>query len=614
MHLETITFGSVCSGLEAASVAWHRLGWRAAWLAEIEPFPAALLAHHYPTVPNYGDMTLLPAMVRAGSAAAPDVLVGGTPCQAFSFAGLRKSLDDARGQLSLCYVDLANAIDESRSAAGLQPCVTVWENVPGVLSTKDNAFGCFLGALCGEDGPLEPPRAKNGRVERWPDAGCVFGPQRAIAWRVIDAQYVGVAQRRRRVFVVSSAREGFDPSELLFEFDGVRRDSAPSRGPVEGAAGSTAAGAGGGGGAGVDLAGTLEASSGRRRGAGITPGFLVPQPTWWDGGQVSQTLDAVLSKGQCMPEKNRFPAVLTPAVAYAFQQRIARNGRGDMGDCVSALTAQAGETGKGDAAPCVAVAFAENSRAEVRLEGGDGSRCGALSTGGGKPGQGSPCVALGFPANLSGTQYASTEDVSPALAAVNPTAVCFKASHFTRGKDGAPSELVPPLSAEADKGDQDPLVLALQDCSGRDKAQNGKGWSADGVAYTVDTHALQGVAVAAADDGCLTPWDCQSKRVYSDRADVSPALSCSDGAGGRYPPSILPSYSWQVRRLTPTECERLQGFPDGYTLVPHRGKPAADGPRYKALGNSMAVPVMAWIGARIDAFVFAAAAEVRHAA
>jgi hypothetical protein len=147
-------FGSVCSGIEAASVAWHPLGWEAAWLAEIEPFPSSVLAHHYPGVPNLGDMTKLAARVLAHEIEAPDVLVGGTPCQAFSVAGLRQSLDDDRGQLTIKFLELADAIDNVRRTRGEPECIIVWENVPGVLSTKDNALGCFLAGLAGETEPL----------------------------------------------------------------------------------------------------------------------------------------------------------------------------------------------------------------------------------------------------------------------------------------------------------------------------------------------------------------------------------------------------------------------------------------------------------------------------
>ncbi|MBA2803030.1 phage N-6-adenine-methyltransferase [Enterobacter hormaechei] len=206
-------YGSVCSGIEAASKAWEPLGWKPAWISEIEPFPSSVLAHHWPEVTNLGDMTKIADAVRAGDVEAPDVLVGGTPCQAFSIAGLREGLSDDRGQLTLSYVELANAIDTKRRERGEPESIIVWENVPGVLSSKDNAFGCFLAGLAGESSELQPAGGK------WTHAGCVSGPERVIAWRVLDAQFFGVAQRRRRVFVVASARKGFDPAAVLFEQD-----------------------------------------------------------------------------------------------------------------------------------------------------------------------------------------------------------------------------------------------------------------------------------------------------------------------------------------------------------------------------------------------------------
>ncbi|HEM8556152.1 TPA: DNA cytosine methyltransferase [Citrobacter koseri] len=216
-------YGSVCSGIEAASKAWEPLGWKPAWFSEIEPFPSAVLAHHWPEVTNLGDMTKIADAVRAGDVEAPEVEVGGTPCQAFSIAGLREGLSDDRGQLTLSYVELANAIDAKRRERGEPEAIIVWENVPGVLSSKDNAFGCFLAGLAGESSELQPAGGK------WTHAGCVSGPERVIAWRVLDAQFFGVAQRRRRVFVVASSRKGFDPAAVLFELDSVRRNSAPRR-------------------------------------------------------------------------------------------------------------------------------------------------------------------------------------------------------------------------------------------------------------------------------------------------------------------------------------------------------------------------------------------------
>lgn len=231
-------YGSICSGIEAATVAWEPLGWKAAWFSEIEAFPSAVLAERWPEVVNLGDMTKIAAAVRAGEVQAPDVMVGGTPCQAFSIAGLRNGLSDARGQLTLSYVELANAIDDKRIERGEEEAIFVWENVPGVLTSHDNAFGCFLAGLAGEGCELKPSGGK------WTHSGCVYGPQRTIAWIVKDAQYFGVAQRRKRVFVVASARKGFDPCQVLFESEGVRRDTPPSREPQTAVAALTARGVG----------------------------------------------------------------------------------------------------------------------------------------------------------------------------------------------------------------------------------------------------------------------------------------------------------------------------------------------------------------------------------
>ncbi|RIJ09691.1 DNA cytosine methyltransferase [Pseudomonas sp. 91RF] len=218
-------YASVCSGIEAVSVAWQPLGLKPAWFSEIDAFPSAVLAHHYPDVPNLGDMTLLSDKVLEETIPAPPILIGGTPCQDFSVAGFRAGLSAPRGALSLKFVELANAIDEVRSRRREPKSIVVWENVPGVLSDKRNAFGCLLGALAGEECELHPPRAT------WSHAGIVFGPQRTVAWRILDAQYFGVAQRRRRVFLVASAREDFDPAAVLFESESPRRDIAPHRTP-----------------------------------------------------------------------------------------------------------------------------------------------------------------------------------------------------------------------------------------------------------------------------------------------------------------------------------------------------------------------------------------------
>ena len=206
-------FGSVCSGIEAASLAWESLGWKASWFAEIDKFPSAVLAYRFPDIPNLGDISLLPQRILSREIEAPEILCGGTPCQAFSLAGKRQSLDDARGNLSLIFTKIADAIDEIRHTNKEEPSIIIWENVPGVLSTRDNAFGCFLAKLVGANAPLESSSESN----KWPCAGYVTGPKRKAAWRVLDAQYFGVPQRRKRVFVVASASERLDPSKVLFE-------------------------------------------------------------------------------------------------------------------------------------------------------------------------------------------------------------------------------------------------------------------------------------------------------------------------------------------------------------------------------------------------------------
>ena len=211
---------SVCSGIEAASVAWEPLGWMPVAFAEIEKFPATVLAHHWPHVPNLGDMTKING---SDFKCKIDVLVGGTPCQSFSIAGLRGGLNDKRGSLALEFVRIADESDAD---------FVVWENVPGVLSDRGNAFGCFLAGLAGEISPLLPPGG------RWTNAGYVLGFRRAIAWRVLDAQYFGLAQRRKRVFLIACPRDGTDPRKILFEFDGLRRDSAPSREAEDSVAGT----------------------------------------------------------------------------------------------------------------------------------------------------------------------------------------------------------------------------------------------------------------------------------------------------------------------------------------------------------------------------------------
>jgi len=234
--MTAFTYMSMCSGIEAASEAWSPLGWRPTVLSEIEDFPRSVLIQRQGAEDMryaraevgpglWGDFTALRVRhLRRFGVPMPDVLVAGTPCQAFSVAGLRKSLQDDRGNLTLSFVRLANAIDNVRLREGSKPLTVVWENVPGVLSVGDNAFGCFLAALVGADSPLVPPAGL-----RWTNAGLVTGPRRTATWIVKDAQHFGVAQRRERVFVMASARDPAYPAQVFFERKSLHGHHPPRR-------------------------------------------------------------------------------------------------------------------------------------------------------------------------------------------------------------------------------------------------------------------------------------------------------------------------------------------------------------------------------------------------
>jgi DNA (cytosine-5)-methyltransferase 1 len=431
------TYLSICSGIEAASVAWEPLGWKPCAFAEIEKFPSAVLAHHWPEVPNLGDMTKYhewPDTLR------PHLIVGGTPCQAFSVAGLRKGLADPRGNLTLTFLALL---------ARYLPEWLVWENVPGVLSDQTGAFGAFLGGL-GELG---------------------YG----TAYRVLDAQYFGVAQRRRRVFVVGHLGDWRRAAAVLFEPESLRGDSPPSREKRQGSA------------------------------------YDVEGRSHWSGGPhpcLSQSLRS--SGGIGMSNQEIFSQQGAGLVPVAFDttqiSSPANYSNPQPGDPCHPLAA-------GAHAP--AVAF---ERRMVRTTGGQPqeelSHCLRADAG---TGDGAPCVAYGF------------------------------------------------------NGDQSEKTRSMGE-----REENAPTLRADGPAH---------VAIAFA----------QNTRDEVREMAVVGALAAEPGMKQ----TSYIRQQMQVRRLTPRECERLQGFPDDHTLIPWRGKTAPDGPRYKALGNSMAVPVMRWIGQRI---------------
>ena len=441
-------YGSVCSGIEAATMAWHSLGWVPSFFSEIEAFPRAVLEHHYPEVPVHGDFTT----IGADQYGSIDLLVGGTPCQSFSIAGLRKGLDDDRGNLALEFLRLAQR---------KQPKWIVWENVPGVLSSNGGRdFGSFLGALA--------------------EIGYGF------AYRVLDAQYFGVAQRRRRVFVVGYLGDWRRAAAVLFERESLLGNPAPSReegqkvapavttGPPFSRTGNERVECD----AIVPVTGPLTAGMGRgpRGTEGVESNHVIPAVRTFSGNQESPVAGTLETTCHDYSRADSFNmAVYAPETANCLSASPSSNRSPNVA------------SGQGDV-----VAFSAYN------------------------------------------QTAESEDVSQTVAARNDqdTASCVAVAY--------------PINTQ--------IGLRGPDTSNSSREGMGLGNEGD-PAYTLQ--AAHSHAVAS-------------------------GLS--------------------VRRLTPTECERLQGFPDGFTQIPYRNKPVEkcpDGPRYKALGNSMAVPVMRWIGERI---------------
>ena len=423
---------SVCSGIEAATCAWHPLGWDPVAFSEIEKFPAQVLAHHYPTVPNWGDMTKFEEWPDANV----DLLVGGTPCQSFSVAGLRKGLADPRGSLMLTYGAIA---------AKYRPRWLVWENVPGVLSSNGGRdFGAFLGMLA--------------------ELGYGF------AYRVLDAQYFGVAQRRRRVFVVGYLGAWRRAAAVLFERASLSGHTAPRR----------------------------EA-----------------------GESVANCLTDRADRGCTNSEGQRLIPLVSPALK-------ARDYKGPSSD---------GDNDGAPLIPCVAHS--------LRAEGFDASED--------DTGRGTPIVPVhAFDARQSDViQYG--DKTGPLDTDGHSVAVAFSCKDH--GADAG--EIAPTLRSMGHDG----------------------------------SHANGGGQVAVAFH--------ENQRAEVTTSDTAGSLKVGGGKPGQGYPALM--HAMRVRRLTPRECERLQGFPDDYTDIKPNGKPTPDGPRYKALGNSMAVPCMAWIGRRIAA-------------
>ncbi len=467
---------SVCSGIEAASVAWESLGWTPVAFAEIEKFPSKVLAHHYPGVANLGDMTRFREWDIERDAV--DVLVGGTPCQSFSVAGLRKGLDDPRGNLALTFIAMVEHF---------KPEWVIWENVPGVLSSSGGRdFGSFLGAL-GQLG---------------------YG----FAYRVLDAQYFGVPQRRRRVFVIAhSSGDSRRAAEVLFEPESLRGDSPKSNRTGKETSYTFTASLGIGS---AKVSGTLCALDGPN---GVSDQYANEAKliVMADG----QT-NAAISTNEIAPTLNSSQE--NPIVAYKTL----------VSETSHCVLASGGQRNDPHTETMIPVMY-ENHPNDSRITGPvDPSPTVAArwGTGGGN----TPLVQHTY---RKSRRAQSAEDFETWV----PDGVTNTLNCFDLGDIRSVDIVVEPIALAENTIGRQPM-----------NGGNGDGYTVGGPMYTLNATGVHGVA--------------------------------------------HPDHSMAVRRLTPTECERLQGFPDGYTdIMPE----TPDGPRYKALGNSMAVPVMRWIGFRI---------------
>jgi DNA (cytosine-5)-methyltransferase 1 len=517
-------YGSVCSGIEAATMAWHSLGWKPVFFSEIEKFPSAALAHHYPHVPNLGDMTKF----QEWGDHAIDLLVGGTPCQSFSVAGLRAGLADPRGNLMLTYLAIA---------ARYRPRWLVWENVPGVLSSNGGRdFGTLLRGL-GELG---------------------YG----FAYRVLDAQFCrahgyewAVPQRRRRVFVVGYLGDWRRAAAVLFDGTSLRGDSPPRREAGQRVAPTISSRPTGGGGLGTDFD--------------------------LDGGLIANSGDV----GYCLTAsaQQSLDAETETLIATAAAPAITSNPYGDHESREGLLVAHA-----------------------LRGEGFDASEDGT--------GRGTPIVPVVAASLTRGAEsagkggYAGRRQEDDSNLVAEPIAYNITPSNSNKDFNAREASYAQALTAQGGAPSArggDVIAHAIQAGALRENPSSGPdgvGVQAD-IAYTVEARAeVQAVAFAENSRGEL--------RLQGGDGQVSPQLTTGGGKPGQGQPCV--AEAWAVRRLTPRECERLQGFPDDFTAIPYRGKPAADGPRYKALGNSMAVNVMRVIGTRIA--MVDALAEAQEAA
>lgn len=471
---------SLFSGMEAAHLAWSPLGWTCAAVAEIDPNACALLRHRLPDVPNLGSVTeIIDAQIAALGHI--DVVIGGSPCQDLSVAGKRAGLSGARSGLFHEQLRIFNA---ARSFCGAR--WLVWENVPGAFSSNAGRdFAVVVGALAGCE--LDVPR------DGWGTEGVALGDNGLVEWAVLDSQWFGVAQRRRRVFAVLDTGDWASRSPVLLEPESLRGDSPPRRETGEDVAGTLSARTQGGGGLGTDFE--------------------------CDGG-------------------------LIPDVSPAITSKWAKGSGGPSGDECQNLIPEVAHT--------------------LRADGFDASEDG---TGRGTPLV--PCIA--FDCKASGMSGFGVGDIASTMRSMG-----HADSHQNGGGHLAVAIAEPYTLAIRGRGDESVLE-----------------YRQDGTANALLTPSggRAGINVGAV-------AFVQNQRDEVRLMDVAGALAAEPGMKQQ----TYVQTEMQVRRLTPIECERLQAAPDNWTLVPNsQGKPMADGPRYKLLGNSFTATVILWIGRRISA-------------
>lgn len=538
-----IRYLSLFSGIEAATVAWAPLGWVCVGVAEIENFPCAVLAHHYPSVPNLGDITKI-TEANIAALGRIDVMVFGSPCQDMSVAGKRKGMLNADGTVTRSGLFFAafNIFQWARKHGGCR--FALWENVPGAYSSSQGRdFASVVELLAGLDDVAVP-------VNGWGTEGCALGDNGLLEWACLDAQWFGVAQRRRRVFAVLDTGDWSSRAPILLERQSMRGDFAPRRET------------------GQDVAGTITSSLGRRCGqpdCGSTPGLL--QPSVLLSARAGGA-ELAIDRSPTLTCNHEAPIVAGDLSAIASDSRQ---------DCISSTEVFGALGSSSPQAQTIAYAIQAGALRTNPNSGPDGVGV-----------QAHIAYTLEARAEVQAIAFSCKDHGADATIELAPTmrAMGHAASHANAGGQ----------LAVCITGDATHCLKA----EGFDASEDGTGRGQPIVA-SVSLRGREGGATAEMG------------------GDLAGTLRASGGGGDKAHALI----GMAVRRLTPTETERLQGFPDGYTAIPIKKyarkrvtklRPesmwaqidgnwwllAADGPRYKSHGNSFAVPVINWIGRKIQ--------------